>query len=113
MSYNQEYNETPEGHQQVFINSYPVPTAPIVPITHHILPCINEKYVYPPKQQMSRFTIEEYNRIYQIQHHKPRRQIIIVDEVDYLRRKQKRKTSFWKGFAALFCCLFCCCPIPC
>jgi len=124
---NNQYNQEGQSEQpQYFVNPYPtgpVPTAPPVIIEQQIsqeprnitsnYPAINPSY--NSKAITRIMTLEEYNKIYRIPHQNaPRRQrVIMVDELDYQRRREaEKKSGFWKGVAAFFCCLLCCCPGP-
>ena len=127
-NYNIMSNKTQEGQTTHFVNPYPtgpVPTAPPIMIEKRkIQSTINSNYPayndqsYNPIAHTRVITYEDYENYPRAPRYinGPRRQrVIIVDELDYERRReqeQREKKGFWTGIASLLCCLFCCCPGP-
>ena len=121
MSTNQTQEGQPQPPQQYFVNPYPT-APPVIIEENQIQTTINPTYPvyntqsYNPAAQTRVITYADYENYPRAPQniHGPRRQrVIMVDELDYQRRREaeKKKSGFWKGLAALFCCLFCCCPI--
>ena len=114
-------NQTNEGQPQIYSTVHPS-APPAIVEQNNIQSTVNSNYPvyqnkgYNPAAQTRVITYADYEQApHQHRQHGPRRQrVIMVDEIDYQRsreRRQREKTGFWKGIAAAFCCLFCCCPI--
>ena len=111
-------NQTREGQPAIYSTVHPS-APPAIVEQNNIQTTVNQNYpAYNPNTSYKPvITYADYENNHYVHQYRngPRRQrVIMVDEVDYARsreRRQKEKTGFWKGIAAAFCCLFCCCPI--